>query len=182
MARRSYGTGSLTLRTDSSGRESWYGLWMAGGRRMKRRLGAKRIPGAGRDGLSRTQAERELRRLMAEHPTVVARESRKTVAEAGAAYVAHLEEVMGRKRTTIQDYRGYLRRHLGPHFGQRTLDRIEPEQVETYLHTTLAAGLSSKTVTNHLTFLHGLFRYAVKRRWTAENPVACVDRPPCAFS
>ena len=123
MARRSYGTGSLTVRTDRSGREGWYGLWMAGGRRAKRRLGAKRTPGGGRDGLSRTQAERELRRLMAEHPTAVARESRKPVAEAGAAYVAHLEEVMGRKRTTIQDYRGYLRRHLGPHFGERTLDR-----------------------------------------------------------
>jgi hypothetical protein len=31
--------------------------------------------------------------------------------EAGAAYLRHLEHVMERKRTTLQDYRGYLRRH-----------------------------------------------------------------------
>ena len=84
-----------------------------------------------------------------------------------------------RKRTTIQDYRGYLRRHLVPHFGERTLDRIEPAHVEAYLHAKLAT-LSPKTVTNHLTFLHGLFGFAVRRRWAESNPVALVDRPPAA--
>jgi integrase len=177
MSRRSYGSGSLAIRVDRNGRESWYGLWMAGGRRVKRRIGLKRADGSGRDGLTRTQAEKELRRLMAETPTVVARETRKTVAVAGAAYVDHLEGVMERKRTTIQDYRGYLRRHLGPHFGGRTIDKIGPEHVEAYLHAKRAIGLSSKTVTNHLTFLHGLFTFAVKRRWVAVNPVGFVDRP-----
>ncbi len=36
MARRSYGTGSLDVRTDSAGRETWYGKWHANGRRVKR--------------------------------------------------------------------------------------------------------------------------------------------------
>ncbi len=178
MARRSYGSGSLSVRSDGRGRETWYGSWRVGGRRVKRRIGAKRTPGGSRDGLSRTHAERELRRLMSEIPAPVARDTRRTLAEAGEAYVTHLEEVMGRKRTTIQDYRGYLRRHLIPSFGERTLDRIEPEHVDAYLHAKLGVGLSAKTVTNHLTFLHGLFRFAVKRRWTQQNPVAYVDRPP----
>jgi integrase len=180
MSRRSYGSGSLTIRIDRNGRETWYGLWMAGGRRVKRRIGAKRTPGSGRDGLSRIEAERELRCLMSERVTVVARQARRTVAEAGNAYVDHLERVMGRKRTTIQDYRGYLRRHLGPHFGARTIDAVRSEHVEAYLEQKLAAGLSSKTVTNHLTFLHGLFRFALKRGWTGGNPVAIVDRPRAA--
>jgi len=38
--------------------------------------------------------------------------------------------------------------------------------------------LSTKSVTNHLTFLHGLFGFAVRRRWAESNPVAPVDRPP----
>ena len=65
MARRSYGTGSLDVRTDSAGRETWYGKWHANGRRVKRKIGPKRTEGS-RDGLTRAQAEAELRRLMAE--------------------------------------------------------------------------------------------------------------------
>ena len=65
--RRSHGTGSLYARSDSAGRQSWYGQWRAGGRRHKRCLGPVRSPGA-RDGLTRTQAEAKLRRLIAETP------------------------------------------------------------------------------------------------------------------
>ncbi len=53
------------MRADSTGRESWYGRWTVDGVRMKRCLGPKRIPST-RDGLTRAQAERELRRMMAE--------------------------------------------------------------------------------------------------------------------
>jgi integrase len=114
---------------------------------------------------------------MQEHSVVVGRAERKTVAEAGERYVEHLARVKQRKRTTIQDYRGYLRRHLVPHFGERTLDRIEPVHIEGYLNAKLAT-LSSKTVTNHLAFLHGLFSFASRRRWAQRNPVAMVERPP----
>ena len=54
MARRSFGTGSIAVRRDRKGRETRYGLWMAGGRRVKRQLGAKRAPGTS-DGLTRRQ-------------------------------------------------------------------------------------------------------------------------------
>jgi integrase len=37
--------------------------------------------------------------------------------------------------------------------------------------------LSSKTVSNHLTFAHGVFAFAVRRGWAPANPVASVDRP-----
>jgi integrase len=176
MARRSYGTGSLVVRADGNGTETWYGLWRTGRRRVKRALGPKRASGS-RDGLTRTQAEAELRRRMQGETVVVGRAERKTVAEAGERYVEHLATVKRRKRTTIADYRGYLRRHLVPYFGERTLDRIEPDHLERYMHEKLAT-LSPKTVTNHLTFLHGLFAFAVKRRWVASNPVALIDRPP----
>ena len=176
MARRSYGSGSLTIRRDANGAETWYGWWRVGNRRVKRALGPKRSAGS-RDGLTRTQAEASCaaacRRARSSSAGPSARPSR----EAGERYVEHLATVKQRKRTTIQDYRGYLRRHLAPHFGERTLDRIEPEHVERYLHAKLAT-LSPKTVTNHLTFLHGLFAFAVKRRWAPTNPVALVDRPP----
>lgn len=61
MSRRSYGTGRLWARADKNGRETWYGSWHVGGRRVKRRIGPKRSHGAS-DGLTRVQAEAELRR------------------------------------------------------------------------------------------------------------------------
>jgi hypothetical protein len=60
-SRRSYGTGSLYFRTDTAGRETWYGHCRANGRQINRRIGPTRVD-AGRDGLTRTQAEAELRR------------------------------------------------------------------------------------------------------------------------
>ena len=59
MARRSYGSGSLVVRADANGAETWYGLWRTGPRRVKRALGPKRAP-ASRHGLTRSQAEAEL--------------------------------------------------------------------------------------------------------------------------
>ncbi len=176
MARRSYGSGSLSVRRDQRGAETWYGSWRVGGRRVKRALGPKRTAGA-QDGLTRAQAEAELRRQIGTARISVARADRRTIEEAGVLYVEHLRTIKQRKRTTLADYEGYLRRHLVPYFGGRTVDRIEPEHVEAYMHAKLA-GLSSKTVTNHLTFLHGLLGFCARRRWAGANPVAMVDRPP----
>ena len=77
-------------------------------------------------------------------------------------------------------------------FGDRPIDRIEPTHITAYLKHARTngrrsngkgtQGLSSKTVQNHLTFLHGLFTFAKKRGWVASNPVAAVDRPRKARS
>src|SRR5512133_2703328 len=58
MQRRSYGTGSLF-----TARGKWYGQWRVGGQLIKRAIGPKRQPGS-REGLTRRQAEAELRRKM----------------------------------------------------------------------------------------------------------------------
>jgi integrase len=175
MARRSYGSGRLFVRVDAAGAESWYGSWRVGGHRVKRRLGPKRRASTA-DGLTRTQAEAELRRLMAT-ARVVPGASRRTVEEAGSAYIDHLEHVMERKRTTIADYRGYLRKHLAPFFGGRPLDKIDRARVESYLLAKKRDSLSAKTIQNHLNFLNGIFAFAIKREWATANPVALVDRP-----
>ncbi len=111
VAKRSYGTGSLYSARDARGRESWYGRWQTpGGGKANRKLGPKRQTG-GREGLTQVQAERELRRRIDDDAVVIARGQRRTITEAGATYVDHLEHVMDRKRTTIQDY--WLRLRVG---------------------------------------------------------------------
>jgi integrase len=174
MAKRPYGSGRL-YEVEGKRGVVYYGTWWSGGRRVKRRIGSKRAAGAS-DGLTQVQAERELRRLI-EREVVRPRAERRTFEQAADAYVDHLEHVMERKRSTIQDYRGYLSRHLVPFFGDRAIDRVDTIAISQYLRRKRADGLSSKTVQNHLNFLHGVFAFAVKRGWAPLNPVAHVDRP-----
>lgn len=95
--RRSYGSGSLFTRTDTAGRVTWYGKWyVAAGEQVKRKIGPKRVEGS-RDGLTRAQAEAELRRLIAETPARRASGERLLLAEVAPRYIAHLEQKAARK-------------------------------------------------------------------------------------
>jgi len=166
--RRSYGSGSLFVY-----RGSWYGKWRIGPRQVKRKVGSKRKPGT-RDGLTKAQAEEELRRLMREvMPTP---QERLTLEEVGDAYIAHLRDVLERKPATIQDYESILRvaARLLP---KRTVERFVSADVTAYIGAMKKAGRAPKTINNHLIFLHGLFAFAVKRGWASRNVVAETDRP-----
>src|SRR5829696_1955366 len=106
-ARRSYGTGSLYERADRTGRVSWYGQWHAAGRRHKRRIGTKRADGT-RDGLTRAQAEAQLRGLMAEAQPAAPTGERVDVAETGRRYLTHAER-RGRKPSTRKNIESEVR-------------------------------------------------------------------------
>jgi integrase len=175
MTRRSYGSGRLWPVKNKGGGESWYGSWWAGSVRVKKKLGRKRPVGGG-EGMTRVEAERELRRRLMEEVRVP-HGARRTILQAGEEYIDHLETVMERKRTTMEDYRGYLRGHFKEFFGDRRIDRIDADLVAAYLRRKLDEGYASKTVQNHLNFLHGIFAFAVRRGRVSANPVALVDRP-----
>lgn len=96
-ARRSYGSGSIVLR-----RGAYYGKWRVGERQVMRKLGPARRPGS-RDGLTRKQAEAQLRRLMQEVRVAPTAFERLTVAETGERYLRHVEHVLERKPTTVAD-------------------------------------------------------------------------------
>lgn len=170
MRKRTRGTGSLLTH-----RGAWYGQWWIGGRQVRRKVGPKRKSGT-RDGLTQVQAERQLQRMIQETRTASPHE-RLTLKEAGDRYLQYVEHVLERKPNTVQDYRIMLDRHFDPFFGGRGIDKLGSDDVINYLHAKARSGLSSKTVSNHLTFLHGIFAHAVKRGWAATNPVALVDRP-----
>ena len=166
--RRAYGSGHLFV-----DRGSWYAKWYVGNRQVKRKIGAVRPKGS-RDGLTRAQAEREMRRLIREvKPTP---QERLTLAEVGDAYIAHLRDLRGRKASTMQDYEGILRRSRKD-LPKKTVGRFTPADIESLMSAMSRRGLSPKTIGNHLIFLHGLFAFAVKRGWAPSNPVASVDRP-----
>lgn len=100
-----------------------------------------------------------------------------TVEQAGHQYLEHLEHVLERKPSTLADYRSMLGRHLDSFFGSKPMDQVGPDQIREYLVARKRDGLATKTITNQLTFMHGLFAHALKRGWVAANPVSAVDRP-----
>jgi len=142
---------------------------------VKKRVGLKRV-GSAREGLTQVQAEAALRKLI-DTTAVVPLDSRLTIEEAGRRYIDHLEKVLQRKPSTIQDYRIILRLHLAPFFGEQTLDRITVARCEQFVHSQLDADVSVKSLLNRLNFLHGIFGFGVKRGWCVANPMSRVDRP-----
>lgn len=174
-SRRSYGTGNIFEKNGA-----YYGRWRIGGRQVNRKLGSVRKPGT-REGLTRTQAEAKLRKLIDE-VTYVSPEGRLTFEEVAERYLHHVEHVKERKPSTVQDYRIMVRRHLAPYFDMvgKPIDRITPDDVAGYMALKRRQGYASKTVSNHLTFAHGVFGFALKRGLAPGNPVAVIDRPRAA--
>jgi integrase len=173
-SRRSYGTGSLFVKPGRGGDEAWYGRFWVHGRRVKRRIGPKRAPGS-TEGLTRRQAERELRRLLETHNRVRPTEAL-TVKVAGELYIAHLR-ALGRRRTTLMDYDSYLRVHLVPFFGATSLDSIDEDDIDAFIAYERSEGKAPKSIRNWVGFLHSIFTYAEKRKWSRSNPCKLVDLP-----
>jgi len=175
--RRPAGTGSLLVRSDRAGRRSWYAKFRIGDRQVKRRLGPLREAGSAQ-GLSRGQAEKELRRLIEREgaaPTVARRIDLQAAAD---SHIDHVENFRGRKPTTVDDYRSMTRVHLVPFFGTRALGSIDVQLVESYISAKLRQGLARTTVRHQVMLLHGIFAHALRRGWCSSNPVAAAERPP----
>jgi integrase len=169
-SRRGYGSGSLYQRAGN-----WYGRWYSNGQRVKRKLGPIR-PAGTRDGLTRAQAEREMRRIMAAEELLPTLAERVTVGEAGERLVSHLE-ALGRRPTTLAAYRAALRTHLAPELGALPLSRVEPEDVERFIGSQRRRGVAPKTTLNALGLLHSVFEFGLRRGWCRRNPCKLVDKP-----
>ena len=129
--RRAPGAGHLFTRKSKAGVEAWYGKSSTvDGRQIKRRIGEKRSPGGTR-GLTRAEAEKALRRPLADDARKPVSE-RVTVAIAGKRLAAD-REALGRKASTIEGIESAIKVHLGPFFHGRSLDRIEAAEVEAFI-------------------------------------------------
>lgn len=190
-ARRSYGTGSLYVRTDSAGRETWYGHWRADGRQIKRRIGPKRTEGT-RDGLTRRQAEAELRRLIVEvKPPPRVTGDALTIDELEARYLAHLRR-QGRKKATITAVESVTKVWFRPFFGDRDLRGVTTKDVEDLMRRMeqgnrpgprakgdrrFGKPVGAKTLRNYIGTLSALLGFAERRGWLASNVAHRVDLP-----
>jgi integrase len=177
-SRRSYGTGSLFTH-----RGKWYGQWRSAGRLTKRAVGPKREPGS-REGLTRKQAEAELRWLMQSSPNRRS-QANVTFADAAAEYLRYVGEVRRIDSKTLGDYRGVVEGYLLEEFGEIDLGTITPDLIDAYKEKLIRAGkLSNRTIVRHLTVLNGIFKRAKRAYGLADNPAGAdvVERPKAIYT
>jgi len=74
------------------------------------------------------------------------------------------------KKSTIRSHEQILRVHLKPHFKTMDLRGIGTAEVDTYMGKKRRAGLSKKSINNHLSVLSSVFAFAVERGWVESNP------------
>ena len=172
MSKRGYGSGALYEQNGV-----WYGRWhAASGARPHRRIGMARKPGS-RDGLTRSQAERELRRLMDAEETVRAPDrAAPTMAELGDMLAVRLQS-LGRKRSTIETVDSHVRIHIAPWFDDTGIDEIDERRLEAFIASLGRKGCSPKTVRNVMGTVHSLFELARRQKVVRANPCQIIDLP-----
>jgi integrase len=172
--RRTHGTGTLYVQERANGQELWYGRWYLGGRRVNRRLGAKRRRGTG-EGLNQTQAEAKLRELMVrERPPATG--SRVSFASTAELMLRDLE-TLGRKPTTLDNYRSILRSHLLPKFGEVIVSQVKKGDIEAFMAALTDAGKAARTRSGIFKLLSQVFKFAQRHGWCEQNPCRSVRRP-----
>jgi len=169
--RREYGTGTLRI-VRGSWIASWYGL---DGRRVQRKVGDARTPGKA-DGLTKAQAERELRRLRESDQGRRGAGTARMTMERGGAELSRRLDLKGRKKSHRLTVASDLRNHIAPFFGDTPLDRITPDDIERYIAVKQRT-LAVKTVRNHLNTMHSVFQVGLRQGWCQQNPVKLADRP-----
>jgi integrase len=106
-----------------------------------------------------------------------------TLAELADEWIDHLQARVGlsdeRRRYsqgTVDLYRQRLRDHVLDQLGFRRVDEVTTDDVRRIIDRLIGRGLAPGTVTSCLNITSGLFRYALKRRLIAHNPVRDLDR------
>jgi integrase len=132
--------------------------------------------GAERDGVTRRQAEAELRERLVK---VDRRGWRKpaplTFADYGDRWFAEGETKRRWKDTTLAQYRS-VRRRLVKAFGSCPLAAVRPRDVAAYIGAA-SLELSPATVGRDVSVLHAIFVSAQREEFVETNPAARAERP-----
>jgi len=67
------------------------------------------------------------------------------------------------KPTGLREYKALFHRHVLPFLGNQLIDHISPEDIQQYVHLKIEAGLSPRSVRNHLAVIRAVLTTA--ERW-----------------
>jgi hypothetical protein len=88
-----------------------------------------------------------------------------------------LDDAVHLREGTRSKYRGHLRTHILPAFGDRTLDTIEPTQVRSWVAAMVRGGSSAGTVATVYRTLSAIFKSAEIDRLIERSPCIGVRLP-----
>ena len=191
-ARRSYGTGSLYVRTrQRTAARRGTASGATNGRQVKRRIGPKRAKGT-RDGLTRTQAEARAAATHRARPSPRAPTGEAlTIAEVAPPLpraTSNARAASGRRSSAVESI---LDVWLAAVLGDRALDAIRGEDVEDLMRMMeagagpagaraarkpAAARRRSATTSARSSAIYGFAMHA-RRRWATRNPCDDVELP-----
>lgn len=92
-----------------------------------------------------------------------------TVTEYAEKYIAAKS---GLEKRTLEDYRTYMRLHIGPILGHLPIDAVEHGAVASWINIVAGNGSASKTIKNWHGFLSAMFQNAVDDGLIPRNPCA----------
>lgn len=132
--------------------------------------------GAERDGVTRKQAEAELReRLVRVERRGYRRPKPITFAEYARAWFEEGETRRRWRSSTVLQYRS-IRRRLVDHFGVMPLAAIRPRHVAEYV-AEQSGDLGAATVSRDVSILHAIFSSARREELVDGNPAERAERP-----
>jgi integrase len=175
MAKRDYGTGHLYIKQGA-----YFGRWRdASGRLVNRRLGRVRPVGARDGGLTRVQAERELRRVRDadEHAPRPAPGTAVPTVDDVTDGLRQSQRVRGARRSYLENCESMQRIHISPRLGSMPVTSVRARDVEALANAMIEDGRAPKTVRNVISFLYSIFEEAMSRGLVRENPVRHATRP-----
>ena len=78
------------------------------------------------------------------------------------------------KESTLANYSMKMQKHLIPYFAEKSLSEITSEDIYAFIREKLKSGLSNRYVSDMITLLKSLFKYAV-RKFRIANPMEEVE-------
>ena len=168
--KRSYGSGHLYVKSSA-----YYGRWRGpDGRFVNRRIGAVRVRGS-KEGLTRPQAERELRRRIereTSRPAPSARERARTVDDMVDALRDRLE-IEGARLSYRQNCASMQRVHISG-IARGGVGYARGRRATGAAHASARPG--AEEIRNVTTFLYSAFAFGMERGWCTVNPVTRATR------
>jgi integrase len=162
MARRTYGTGSVTPYSEGTWRLRW---WDNGKQRSKVVAAA-----------SKKEANALLRReLTAVDEGVSVEPSRLTVAELMARHLTDTGSDLA--ESSAVRYAQVTRLHILPHLGSKRLQSLKPHHLSSWLTVLREAEVGARTIQQAYDRLHTALDWAYRMEWVKQNVLSKVDRP-----
>ncbi len=162
-----YQYGNLMLRKRKKGPDVWQFRWLENGRQRSVLIGTlEKLP-------TRADAERAVESLRVRINTLNPQSQFHSVT-VGALTDLYMEERAKKKcrKNTWKNYECLFKKYVRPKWQSHLVEGVDATEMESWFDTLSCSGQVKSHIKN---LLHGLFKFAMKRKMVTYNPIDLVD-------